>query len=68
MALKYTLVDVIPKGDSGESVQNSEPSITVDPLDPTQLIVGAFGATGSSYFKSTDGGVTWLDYGSLDSN
>jgi hypothetical protein len=55
MALKYTLVDVVPKNDSGESVQDSEPSITVDPLDPNQLIVGVFGASGSSYFKSTDG-------------
>ena len=68
MALKYTLVDVVPKSDSGESVQNSEPSITVDPLDPNQLIVGAFGASGSSYFKSTNGGITWSDYGSLVSN
>lgn len=68
MALKYTLVDVLPKNDSGESTQNSEPSITVDPLDPNQLIVGAFGASGASYFKSTDGGITWSDYGSLVSN
>ena len=68
MALKYTLVDVVPKNDSGESTQNSEPSITVDPLDPNQLIVGAFGASGSSYFKSTDGGATWSDYGSVASN
>ncbi len=68
MALKYTLVDVIPNGDSGESVQNSEPSVTLDPLNPSQLIAGAFGATGSDYFVSTDGGVAWSDYGNLASN
>jgi hypothetical protein len=61
------LVDLIPNSDSAETYQNSEPSLAVDPLDPTQMIAGAFGASGASYFKSTDGGATWSDYGSIAS-
>jgi hypothetical protein len=59
------LVDIIPNTDSGESAQNSEPSLAVNPLDPTQMIAGVFGDTTNPYFKTTNGGATWLDYGGL---
>jgi hypothetical protein len=59
------LVDIIPNNDSGESAQNSEPSLAVDPLDPTQIIAGVFGDSTNPYFKTTDGGATWLGYGGL---
>jgi hypothetical protein len=50
------LVDIIPNNDSGENAQNSEPSLAVDPLDPTQIIAGVFGDSTNPYFKTTDGG------------
>src|SRR5215475_1766272 len=60
------LVDIIPKNDSDETAQNSEPSLAVNPLDPTQMIAGVFGDPTNPYFKTTDGGATWLDYGGLN--
>ena len=63
------VVDVIPNSDSAEAYQHSEPSLAVDPFDPTQIIVGAFGFPdlfpNTPYFKSTDGGATWSSYGRL---
>src|SRR5262249_10914472 len=56
---------------SAEHGQNSEPSLGVNPLDPNQVVVGSFSsafvgnAVTTPYFKSTDGGLTWSDYGSL---
>jgi hypothetical protein len=57
------LIDLIPNSDSAETFQNSEPSLAFNPLDPTQMVAGTFGSSGASYFKSTDGGATWSDYG-----
>ena len=68
MALRYNLIDLIPKGDSGESNQDSEPSVTINPANPSQLIAGAFAATGSTYYKSTNGGVAWVRFGTLPSD
>jgi hypothetical protein len=61
------ITDIVPVDKSGESDENSEPSLAVDPLDPTQMIAGAF-ANGSAqpYYKSTDGGTTWSDYGAIN--
>lgn len=70
-AATLKIVDIIPNTDSAESDQNSEPSLAVDPLDPTQMIAGSFSSNfvgsgvASPYFKTTDGGTTWSDYGSL---
>jgi len=65
---KARIFDMIPFSLSGETGQNSEPSLAVDPLDPTQIIAGAFrGAPITSYFKSTNGGTAWFDDGSIDS-
>jgi hypothetical protein len=67
----FQIVDIIPISDSAETGQNSEPSLAVDPLDPTQIIAGSFSSTftgggvSSPYFKTTNGGMTWSDYGNL---
>jgi hypothetical protein len=68
-----TLVDVIPFSQSGESQQNSEPSIAVNPNNTSQLISGAFTSIFSPapinattpFFISNNGGITWADFGSL---
>src|SRR6266566_2005531 len=36
------IVDIIPNSDSAESAQNSEPSLAINPLNPAQMIAGAF--------------------------
>src|SRR6516164_9748589 len=68
MMAKARIFDTIPFSDSGENAQNSEPSLAVDPLAPTQIIVGAFGVSPNPYFKSTTGGTAWFDDGSLFHN
>ena len=62
------IVDIIPATDSGETDQNSEPSIAVNPVDPMQMFAGTFGTLGSGlnpnpFFVSTDGGTTWSNFG-----
>jgi hypothetical protein len=60
------LFDAVPNNHSAEQEQNSEPSVTVDPLDPEDMILGAFGPPSlgnAPYYISTDGGATWSDYG-----
>src|SRR5882724_3039354 len=53
------IVDIIPQSDSAEADQNSEPSLAVNPLDPTQMVAGIFGTTFynnlTPYFLSTNG-------------
>jgi FG-GAP-like repeat len=61
------IFDIIPYGRSGEANQNSEPSLAIDPLDPAQIVAASFGG-GTPYFKTTNGGATWLDYGNLDTD
>ncbi len=64
------IVDIIPLNDSAEADQNSEPSLAVDPLDPSKIVAAAFGSTFyrdlTPYFVSTDGGGTWFRFGALD--
>src|ERR1043166_4464672 len=60
-ATALSIVDIIPNNDSGETSQNSEPSLGVDPLDPNQMVAGVFGA-GTPYFKTTTGGTICSDY------
>ena len=68
-----TEVDVIPNSASAETQQNSEPSIAVNPNNPSQLVSGAFTANFSAapvnvttpYWLSTNGGVTWGGFGTL---
>jgi hypothetical protein len=64
----FRVVDIIPQSDSGESAQNSEPSIAVNPVNPAQMITGAFGDGLPPFFISTDGGTTWSIFGTLFNN
>ena len=66
-AAVINVVDVIPNSDSSEAFQNSEPSLGVNPLNPSQMIAGSFGA-GTPYLKSINGGTIWSDYGILSTN
>jgi hypothetical protein len=60
------VVDVIPNSDSAEALQNSEPSLAVNPLNTSQMIAGSFGNFAETpFFKSTNGGTIWSDYGNL---
>src|SRR6266550_4457636 len=63
----FRAVDTIPQSESGETGQNSEPSIAVNPLNPMQMFAGLFGAGGvaNPYFVSTDGGATWSIFGTV---
>src|SRR5438093_1458167 len=56
-----TIVDVVPARLEREEDQNSEPSIAVNPANPNQMFVTAFGNTSARnpIFWSTDGGATW---------
>jgi hypothetical protein len=58
-----TVVNVIPKADSGETDQNSETSIAVLPTNPQQIAISAFanGAT-NPYYASANGGLTWTRF------
>ena len=58
------LVNVMPATLSGETRQDSECSVAVNPVDPRQVVVTAFtvdpAASGTApIFVSTDGGATW---------
>ena len=62
-----TVVNMIPNSTSWETNQDSEPNLTVNPLDPNQIAASAFtpnpaGAlsTTAPIYVSTDGGATWL--------
>jgi len=68
--ININIVDIIPKADSAEADQNSEPSLAVDPLDPNKIIAAAFGSTFynnlTPYFVSSDGGNAWSRFGALN--
>jgi hypothetical protein len=59
------VLDLIPATNSGETDQNSEPSIAVNPVNPAQMIAGAFGDSLPPFFISTNGGTTWSIFGTL---
>jgi hypothetical protein len=59
------VVNMIPKSLSGEEHQDSEPSIAVNPVDPSQIAGSAFtpdpsGGPMAPIYVSNDGGRTWL--------
>jgi hypothetical protein len=60
----FLLVDIIPQSLSGETAQDSEPHLTVNPANPNMIIGTAFspnpggGALGPVY-RSLNGGSTW---------
>ena len=58
------IVNMIPFSLSGESSQDSEPNLAVNPLRPTDMVGTAFtpapmGGTLAPIYISTDGGNTW---------
>jgi hypothetical protein len=62
------VVNVIPNNHSDEQNQDSEPSIAVNPNNPSDIVITAFtppdnGQAGGPFFFSSDGGNTWfLDF------
>jgi hypothetical protein len=60
-----TVINMIPNNMSGETNQDSEPSLAVNPADTTQMAASAFtpdttaGSTTAPIFVSTDGGQHW---------
>src|SRR2546430_5798569 len=60
-------VDLIPASASAETAQNAEPSIGVDPINPTQMWAASFGAGSDQnpFFVSSDGGATCPIVGGL---
>lgn len=58
------VVNMIPNVFSGESNQDSEPNLAIDPADPRRIAGSAFtpdpmGGVNAPIFVSTDGGLTW---------
>jgi hypothetical protein len=59
------VVNMIPNVFSGESNQDSEPNLAIDPADPRRIAGSAFtpdplGGVNAPIFVSTDGGQTWV--------
>ena len=66
MAGTLLLVNMIPNSLSGETEQDSEPMLTVNPNNPQQIVATAFtpnpmgpGSSFAPVYVSTDGGNTW---------
>ena len=59
------VVNIIPQSLSGETRQDSEPNIAVNPANPLQIAITAFtpdpmGGSKAPIFVSTDGGNSWV--------
>jgi hypothetical protein len=60
------IVNIIPRARSGETQQDSEPNLAVNPENPQQIAVSAFtfdssaGPNRAPVYVSNDGGNTWL--------
>src|SRR6266550_3828422 len=60
----FMLVNMIPQSLSGETAQDSEPHLTVNPANPNMIIGTAFspnpgGGALAPVYKSLNGGATW---------
>jgi hypothetical protein len=60
-----TVVNITPQALSGETNQDSEPNIAVNPANPQQIAATAFtpdpmGGALAPIYVSTDGGATWV--------
>ncbi|MBV9831349.1 MAG: hypothetical protein JOZ82_07110, partial [Marmoricola sp.] len=58
------VVNIVPKSLSGETNQDSEPSLAVNPSNPLQIAASAFtpdplGGANAPIFVTDDGGTTW---------
>jgi hypothetical protein len=63
--MQITVVNMIPNAQSGESNQDSEPNLAVNPANPLQIVGSAFtpdpmGGANAPIYVSNDGGNTWL--------
>jgi hypothetical protein len=64
-APRVRVINMIPKAQSGETNQDSEPNLAVNPSDPRRLAGSAFtpdpmGGPNAPIFASTDGGESWV--------
>jgi len=65
MSNKFTVVNMMPNLLSGESNQDSEPNLAVNPANPLEMAATAFtpspnvGSKNSPVYYSNDGGNTW---------
>lgn len=60
---QITVVNVIPFAQSGETDQNSETSIGVNPNNPLQMSYGAFSnSLNNPFYGSSNGGTTWTQF------
>src|SRR5216684_468108 len=64
-AATVLLVNMIPQSLSGETNQDSEPTLAVNPANPLQIAASAFtpdpgGGDVAPIYVSTDGGNTWV--------
>ena len=60
-----TVVNIIPNALSGETNQDSEPNIAVNPGNPNEIAITAFtpdpmGGANAPIFVSTNGGTSWV--------
>ncbi|MGH3117123.1 MAG: hypothetical protein ACRDQ2_08420, partial [Gaiellales bacterium] len=58
------VVNIMPNALSGETFQDSEPNLAVNPSNPLQIAASAFtrdpmGGANAPIYVSTDGGMTW---------
>lgn len=59
-----TVVNIVPQSMSGETQQDSEPNLAVNPANTNEMVATAFtpapmGGSLAPIFVSTDGGATW---------
>jgi len=59
-----TVINIVPQSLSGETNQDSEPNLAVNPANPKQIVASAFtpdpmGGPNAPIYVSTDGGSTW---------
>jgi hypothetical protein len=61
-AANIQVIDVLPFSLSGETYQNSEPNIAVNPVNPQQAVISAFSSSpGGAYFATPDGGTSFIN-------
>lgn len=64
--MAVTVVNIIPRSRSGETQQDSEPNLAVNPANPQQMVASAFtfdisgGPNRAPVYVSNDGGNTWI--------
>ena len=59
-----TVINIVPQSLSGETNQDSEPNLAINPANPKEIVASAFtpdpmGGPNAPLYLSTDGGATW---------